>query len=370
MVFRTSPSLAQGLLEAAPDGIIIVDAKGIIALVNAQTEKLFGYAREELMGQPIEILIPQTFKHQHVNNRDNYIAAPQIRPMGIGRELSGMRKDGSLIPVEISLSPLETDTGRMVVSIVRDATEHLRIEREMKDLNTQLKQNMQELLVSNSELESFCYSVSHDLRAPLRSLDGFSLALIEDYQEVLDDTGQDYLRRIRASSQHMSQLIDGLLKLSRITRAELHKEYLDITAIARKSLDSLAKPGIAVRMETSIIPRMKAHADRDLMTLVFDNLLSNAIKFSAKNANPTIEVGVQTIDGETVFYVRDNGAGFDMNFADKLFGAFQRLHSANEFEGTGIGLAIVQRVINRHGGRLWAEGQVGFGATFYFTLPP
>lgn len=368
MVLRSSPTLAQGLLEAAPDGIIIVNESGTIVLVNAQTEKLFGYAREELMGQSIEILIPHQFKHQHVQNRDGYIASPQLRPMGIGRELSGLRKDGSLIPVEISLSPLQTDTGRMVVSIIRDATEHLRIEREMKELNEQLKQNMQELLVSNSELESFCYSVSHDLRAPLRSLDGFSLALIEDYADVLDETGMDYLSRIRASSQHMSHLIDGLLRLSRITRAELNKEDVDISVIVKKSLEQLIKADSAKRWHISIMPKMKAHADRDLMAIVFDNLLGNALKFTSKTTDPMIEVGMQMQDDQPVFYVHDNGAGFDMHYVDKLFGAFQRLHAATEYEGTGIGLAIVQRVIHRHQGRIWAEGQPGEGATFYFTL--
>ena len=361
-------SLAQGLLEAAPDAVVIVDEAGNIMLVNAQTEKLFGYSREELVGQPVEILIPAALKRQHVLQRDAFIGAPRTRPMGMGRNLSGLRKDGTQVPVEVSLSPMQTDQGSIVISIIRDATESKRVEREMRDLNAQLNQHMQELVTANHELESFCYSVSHDLRAPLRSLDGFSLALLEDYADVLDDTGKDYLRRICNSSHQMAQLIDGLLKLSRITRSELHRQQLDISAIARRALMQQLRAAPSRDITVSIMEGMQAYGDHDLLAIAFGNLLGNAVKFTSKTLDPCIEVSMHAQQDSTVFCVRDNGAGFDMAYADKLFGAFQRLHAADEFEGTGIGLAIVQRVIHRHGGKIWAEGAAGKGAVFYFTL--
>ncbi|HEY3327721.1 MAG TPA: PAS domain S-box protein [Novimethylophilus sp.] len=367
-VLTGNESLAQGLLEAAPDAVVIVDEAGTIILVNAQTEQLFGYGREELVGKPVEILIPAALKRQHIHHRDTFIAAPKTRPMGMGRDLSGMRKDGSLVPVEVSLSPMQTDEGRIVISIIRDATKSKRVEREMRGLNTRLKQHMQELVASNQELESFCYSVSHDLRAPLRSLDGFSLALIEDYADIMDDTGKDYLRRVRASSQQMSQLIDGLLKLSRITRTELHRQALNLSAIARKTLQQLLKSDPGRDVTINVMDGMQGYGDPDLIAIALGNLLGNAFKFSSKTPDPVIEMSMQEQAGSTVFCVRDNGAGFDMAYAEKLFGAFQRLHTAAEFEGTGIGLATVQRVINRHGGKIWAEGQVGHGAAFFFTL--
>lgn len=367
-VATDNESLARGLLEAAPDAVVIVDEAGNIMLVNAQTEHLFGYNREELLGQPVELLIPVALKRQHVHHRDTFIAAPVIRPMGMGRNLSGLRKDGSQVPVEVSLSPMQTDQGRIVISIIRDATESKRVEREMRNLNAQLKQHMEELVAANQELESFCYSVSHDLRAPLRSLDGFSLALLEDYADALDDTGKDYLRRLRASSHQMSQLIDGLLKLSRITRSELHRQPLDISAIARRALmqQLRAEPGRDITV--SIMEGMQAYGDQELLAIAFGNLLGNAVKFTSKTPDPVIDVSMQDHQDSTVFCVKDNGAGFDMAYADKLFGAFQRLHAADEFEGTGIGLAIVQRVIHRHGGKIWAESAAGKGAVFYFTL--
>ena len=367
-VNKNTEALAQGLLEAAPDAVVIIDDTGTIILVNAQTEQLFGYAREELVGAAVEILVPAALKHSHVRQRDDFIAAPKIRPMGAGMELSGLHKNGSLVPVEVSLSPLQTEHGRMVISIIRDASERKRIEREMRDLNAQLQLRMQELLAANQELESFCYSVSHDLRAPLRSLDGFSLALLEDYAELLDDTGKDYLRRLRAASHQMSQLIDGLLKLSRITRSELHPQPLDISAIARRSLQQLLRPDPGRDISVGIMNDMQGDGDPELVAIAFNNLLGNALKFSANSPVPAIEVGMRQVDGVSVYCVSDNGAGFDMAYADKLFGAFQRLHTADEFEGTGIGLAIVQRVIHRHGGSIWAQGAVDQGATFYFTL--
>jgi len=221
---------------------------------------------------------------------------------------------------------------------------------------------------ANHELEAFSYSVAHDLRAPLRSIDGFSRALEEDCADKLDTAGLSHLRRIRSSAQQMGQLIDGLLVLSRVTRADLVREKLDLTRMARQSGARLQEihPGRAI--EWIVHEGLVGEGDARLLSATLDNLLGNAWKFTSKCARARIEVGMMNKNGDAAFFVRDNGAGFDQAYADKLFGAFQRLHSATEFEGTGIGLATVQRIVRRHGGRIWAEGEVGQGATFYFTL--
>lgn len=232
----------------------------------------------------------------------------------------------------------------------------------------QIQRSNQELAALNQEIEAFSYSVSHDLRGPLRSMDGFSLALLEDYSQKLDDEGKDYLQRIRAASQRMGRLIDELLGLSRVTRAELKIKSINLSEIAREIADSLAQqqPGRAVSWE--IDEGMTVHADKALMQIAMQNLLENAWKFTAKTVQPVIHVGMQQHDGEKVCFVADNGVGFDMAYADRLFGAFQRLHHESEFAGTGIGLAIVQRIFRRHNEKVWAQAKPGLGATFFFSL--
>ena len=222
---------------------------------------------------------------------------------------------------------------------------------------------------ANKELEAFSYSVSHDLRAPLRGIDGFSQALIEDYAEKLDDEGKQHLGRIRAGAQRMGQLIDDLIKLSQVTRGELQRTKVDLTRAAREVIDDLRRDDPDRRVEILIEDGLAAEGDPKLLRVALHNLIGNAWKFTAKQAAARIEVGVSDArDGRPVYVVRDNGAGFDMTYASKLFGAFQRLHSMSDFPGTGIGLATVERVVRRHGGRVWAEGSVGKGAAFFFTL--
>jgi light-regulated signal transduction histidine kinase (bacteriophytochrome) len=225
------------------------------------------------------------------------------------------------------------------------------------------------LEAANRELETFSYSVSHDLRAPLRGIDGFSQALLEDYGNSLDAQVQDYLQRIRGATKRMADLIEALLELSRVTRAELQREPLDLSLMGETITEELRRRDPGRAAELVIAPLLSAEGDVRLLRIVMVNLLANAWKFTAKQPQARIEFGAQPLqDGSRAFFVRDNGAGFDMTYADKLFGAFQRLHSVSEFPGTGIGLATVQRIIRRHGGRVWAEGEVGRGATFYFTL--
>lgn len=225
-----------------------------------------------------------------------------------------------------------------------------------------------ELEVANKELEAFSYSVSHDLRAPLRRIDSFSQILIEDYAAQLDLSGKQYLTRMRENVQRMSELIDDLLNLSQVTRTQICRQSVDLSALAQTIATSLQQTQSDRQVEFVIAEGIIVNSDKRLLRIVLENLLFNAWKFTAKLSRATIEIGVMQHEGQQAYFVRDNGVGFDMTYADRLFGAFQRLHSTTEFPGTGIGLATVQRIIHRHGGRVWAEGTVGQGATFYFTV--
>ena len=349
------------LIDAAPDGIIVVDEKGLIVLVNLQAEELFGYPRAELLDKTLEILVPERLRNKHHAHRTSYMARPQLRPMGAGLELFGRRKDGREFPIEISLSPIQTGQGTLISSAIRDITDRKKAEREMFLRTAQLE-------AANKELEAFSYSVSHDLRAPLRSLDGFSQALLEDCGANLSEQAKGYLHRIRSASQRMGALIDDLLNLSKVTRAEIHRKRLSISTLALAIAAELQKRQPERRVDFQIQDGLEAAGDARLLRIVLENLLGNAWKFTSRRAHANIEVGAAHRNGGFAYFVRDNGAGFDATYADRLFGAFQRLHAASEFPGTGIGLATVQRIIHRHGGKIWAEGAVDRGATFYFTL--
>ncbi len=231
-----------------------------------------------------------------------------------------------------------------------------------------MRQRTNELSALNRELEAFSYSVSHDLRSPLRSMDGFSQALLEDYGPQLDDTGRDYLQRIRNAAQRMGLLIDDLLQLSRVARADLEHTHVDFSKLSQEVVQELRQSEPDRAVDVVIAGGMTLDADPGLTRLALQNLIGNAWKFTSRKPQARIEVGSTQVDGQQAFFVRDNGAGFDMKYADKLFAPFQRLHSANEFAGTGIGLATVQRIVMRHGGRVWAEAEPDVGATFYFTM--
>jgi PAS domain S-box-containing protein len=576
-----------GLLESAPDAMVITSDDGKIQMVNAQTERLFGYERKDMVGKEVELLIPERFHHNHVNHRQNYVAIPKVREMGVGMDLSGKRKDGREFPVSVSLSPMEIkgENRILVISAIRDISrqkeaeteirklnenlenlvvertselelalqnerastdkanrnqerlaflskvseilassldysitlqniakmmtpeiadwctideidevetvkrvvvshmdplkiklgfemaeryppdpespygllkvyrtnkpefyqnitnemaenratdeEHLRLIRELgiisailvplvrrdkvfgvltlgqaesgrvfeeKDIeiarelaqritialenaklyneslntNADLEQRVirrtKELEEINKELEAFSYSVSHDLRAPLRSIDGFSNIILQEYNELLDEEGKGYFKRVKDASKHMGHLIDDMLKLSQISRAEINIEITNLSEITEaialelKSSDPERKVNFIIQQE------IYANADQHLIQIAMQNLIGNAWKYSGKNPESEIEFGSYRKEDQTVYFVRDNGVGFDMEYVGKLFGAFQRLHNSKEFEGTGIGLATVQRIIRRHHGKIWVHAEVHKGATFFFTL--
>ncbi len=262
-----------------------------------------------------------------------------------------------------------TDEVQLLQTLADAAARALENVTLLEELEERVRRRTSELAATNRELEAFAYSVSHDLRAPLRAIDGFSQALLEDCSERLDELGRGYLDRVRANAQRMGRLIDDLLKLSRVTRDEMRPEKVSISTLAASVVRDLRRSEPERHIDLTIPDDLTATADRRLLEVLLSNLLGNAWKFTARRPQAHVEVGAADYDGERAFFVRDDGAGFDMAHSDKLFGAFQRLHSSAEFEGTGIGLATAQRIVHRHGGRVWAKGAVGEGATFYFTLP-
>ena len=343
---RAADAKFRALLEAAPDAMVITDEARTIVLVNAAAEALFGWERAELVGAPIEKLIAPSHRH--------------IRSQGALRSftLRGVTKDGREFPADVRRSPITTGEGTLRASSIRDVT--VRMEEEAALVRAKEKAE-----AASRELEAFSYSVAHDLRSPLRGINGFAQVLLESNAESIDAEGARALERIMAASKRMSALIDALLSLARFSRAELRRVRVDVTELAHTVIGRL---GARVGTELVVEEGLHAEGDPALVTAVLDNLLGNAFKFTEKNEKTRIEVGRVPGSAPTTFFVKDDGVGFDMTYAHKLFTPFQRLHAMEEFAGTGIGLATVQRILARHGGRAWAESEVGKGAQFFFTL--
>ncbi len=361
----------MALIDHTSAVIYMRDAEGRYLLVNREYERLFRLRREDIVGLTDHDLFPATIADAFRANDRAAIARGE--PVQVEEQAPG--EDGLHTYVTVKF-PLTDRAGRSyaVCGISTDITERKRAEEEVRRLNDELemrvRQRTAELEASTRELDAFAYSVSHDLRAPLRSLEGFSQALLEDHQHDLPGEARGYLRRIQANVERMVQMIEGLLRLSRANRTQLSRERTDLTALAREVAADLSALHPDRTVEFHIPDGLVADGDPHLIQLLLQNLLGNAFKFTARQPHAIVEMATDQQDGVRVFTVRDNGAGFDARYAQKMFDPFQRLHSAGEFDGTGIGLAIVHRIVTRHGGQIRAEGVPGGGAAFRFSLTP
>ena len=350
----------RNLLESAPDAIVIVNKEGVIQLVNAQTEKIFGYKKEELLGQKVEILIPQRFVANHSHHRTDFFASPKARNMGAGLELFGKKKDGKELPVEISLSPLETEEGILVSAAIRDVTDRKKAEENLRILNEQLVR-------SNSELEQFAYVASHDLQEPLRMVSSFLQLLEKKYKPKLDETAAQYIHFAVDGADRMKVLIKDLLAFSRVGSTKQELELVDIAKVVEDTKSVLR---MAIEEKGAIIrsgPLPALNADSLMISQIFQNLVGNAIKYTGTE-KPVVEIGYSETDNHWLFSVKDNGIGIAPKYFDKIFVVFQRLHTKSSYSGTGIGLAICKKIAEKHGGKIWVESSEGKGSTFYFTI--
>jgi len=335
--------------------IIMLDLAGHVISWNAGAERIKGWSEKEIIGRSFETFYPPEDVAQGKTRYELEVAQREGRFEDYGWRL---RKDGTKFWANVIITALRGENGQLrgYSKVTRDITERKLAEDALKK--------------AYDDLESFSYSVSHDLRAPLRSMDGFSEVLLSTLGDQLDARSKNYLGRIRESSQKMATLIDGLLNLSRLSRAPMTKHEVDLSEMALQIAADLVKGAPDRQVEWIIARDIKVHGDPSLLRVALENLIANAFKYTSKTEHPRIEFGVKISQGIPLYFIKDNGAGFEMKFVDKLFGSFQRLHGANDFPGNGIGLATVKRIISRHGGEIWAEGHVDQGAKFYFTLTP
>jgi PAS domain S-box-containing protein len=336
-------------------------------MINPAVTKIFGYTFNELKDQSAEIFYTDrsSFEKTGMEVYLNSVGKEE-KPF----EIQYRRRDGSVFPAETLGTQVKDPQGNIIgfLGIHRDITERKRAEESLRAAHAELERRAYELEAVNRELESFSYTVSHDLKAPLRSIEGFTKAFLEDYADRLDETGGDYLMRVHSASQRMAHLIEAMLNMARLTRGQLQERTVDLSALAQVTANEIRKQDPGRQVEFIVRKNVKAKGDQDMLQVMLENLLDNAWKFTSKHPAATIEFGTMNMDGKTVYFVRDDGAGFDMAFSDKLFKPFKRLHTESEFPGIGIGLAIAHRIILRHNGRLWAESAPEKGATFYFTL--
>jgi len=376
LALRDSEGRLRAVLNSSLNAAILADEHGRINDWSARAEQVFGWTRQEALGRNVgDLLIPPRLREAHRAGFARALALEPTRGATGPVEFIALRRDGSEFPVELSISVLRTGARLTYCSFFTDITERKRAQEKIERLNDELEQRVvertSELAAANHELEAFSYSVSHDLRAPLRHIDGFAALLVEHLGPTLDPTAREYLSRISKSSRRMSRLIEDLLQLSRQGRVPLQLGVVDLNELISETRQRLEPSyrGRVVLWQIDELPPV--WGDASLLMQVFVNLLDNALKYSGHRESATIEIGlVESTPLEVILFVRDNGAGFDMRYVDRLFGVFQRLHTDNRFEGTGVGLAVVRRIVQRHGGRVWAESAPESGATFFVALRP
>lgn len=359
--FTTDEQRLRLIIEAAPSGMIMVDHNGIIVLVNSQIEKLFGYTREELLGQTIELLVPHSAKASHPAYRAAFFAEPKTRSMGSGRDLYGLKKDGSQLPVEIGLNPLVMEQQAFVLASVVDITERKRSEELL-----QIK--LHELQRSNEELQQFAYVCSHDLQEPLRVISNYTQLLAKRYSASLDEKANQFIDFTVDATKRMQSLINDLLLYSRVETRAKEFENTDSSAVMDMAIANLklAIEDSSAQINHKDLPIV--NVDSSQLLQLFQNLLSNAIKFHS-NSSPLIHISAKDDGKNWHFTIQDNGIGIDKKHAERIFVIFQRLHTREMYPGSGIGLAVCKKIVERHGGRIWVDSEVGQGAAFHFTLP-
>jgi len=353
--------LFRQALESAPSGILMTDEHGRILLANTETERLFGYARGELTGQPVEALVPDRFREHHPDHRAAFRQCPSKRAMGQGRDLYGRRKDGTEFPVEIGLNPVQTTAGSQVLIAIVDITARRRAEQEKERYTDELKR-------SNAELEQFAYVASHDLQEPQRMVASYTEILAERYRGKLDANADKYIGYAVDGAQRMQRLIRDLLAYARVNSQAKPLQPTDTSAVVVTVIGGMHSTIASSKAEIVCGKLPMVMADEVQLGQVFQNLINNAIKFHSE-LPPRVEVSAEAKGGEWQFSVKDNGIGMEMENAERIFEMFQRLHDRQQYEGTGIGLAIAKRIVERHGGRIWCESVAGRGSTFHFTLP-